>query len=308
MIARDTSGCWQARLCNALAFGLLVFLVGCKGSGRLASIEQLDQPPDIRIDQHTVFRGDTLYSIAWRYGMDYRQIAQINNIRPPYTIYIGQRLDLGRNQAGVGNRDVTSGSTQVIAVPDSGYGRGDNSGVREIGGVHEISSSPAMPASGDAVKGDAVSPQPAGANSGGAHVEPSVQVSSARVTPASKSQWLWPAQGQLIGRFSNTNALQKGVDIGGSPGSPVIASAGGSVVYAGSGLAGYGELLIIKHDEQFLSAYAHNSKLLVAEGEQVRAGQPIAEMGSSGTDRTKLHFEIRQAGKPVDPLLFLPRR
>ena len=117
--------------------------------------------------------------------------------------------------------------------------------------------------------------------------------------------WLWPATGKLVTGFSDSANL-KGIDIAGKAGQPVVASAAGKVVYAGSGLRGYGKLVIVKHSDTFLSAYAHNSEILVKEGQQVTRGQKIAEMGNSDSDQVKLHFEIRRQGKPVDPLKFLP--
>jgi lipoprotein NlpD len=120
--------------------------------------------------------------------------------------------------------------------------------------------------------------------------------------------WQWPAAGKLIQRFSAGAQPHKGVDIDGRSGDPVYAANSGSVVYAGNGVRGYGNLLIVKHDETFLSAYAHNSKLLVKEGDVVRGGEKIAEIGDSGTDRVKLHFEVRKQGNPVDPLKILPGR
>lgn len=143
---------------------------------------------------------------------------------------------------------------------------------------------------------------------------PPVPNSPLRVTPSSSppptgsGKWQWPTEGQVVAAFSTDNGLNKGVDISGQQGQPIVASQAGSVVYAGSGLRGYGELIIIKHNETYVSAYGHNSRLLVKEGQQVQAGQQIAEMGSSGTDRVKLHFEIRRQGKPVDPVQYLPRR
>jgi lipoprotein NlpD len=119
--------------------------------------------------------------------------------------------------------------------------------------------------------------------------------------------WVWPTRGRLLRSFQSSGRGKKGIDIGGHDGQPVKAAANGKVVYAGSGLVGYGRLIIIKHNENLLSAYGHNSKLLVSEGEQVRAGQQIAEMGSSGTNRTELYFEVRKDGKPVDPLRYLPK-
>jgi len=126
-------------------------------------------------------------------------------------------------------------------------------------------------------------------------------------TPASGKGWVWPVEGPVLRQFSAAKG-SKGIDIGGSNGTSIRASAGGRVVYAGSGLRGYGKLIIVKHDEVYLSAYAHNSKLLVEDGATVIKGQQIALMGKTGTDRIKLHFEIRQRGKPVDPLKYLSKR
>lgn len=273
-----------------------LLLAGCKNTSRLAPIEQLDPPPDIRLHHHTVSRGDTLYSIAWRYGMDYRQLASINSISPPYTIYVGQKLHLG----GSDNRyssiasSTASPGTQVIAVPDSGTGVSEVSVVTEV--TEDVPVAPVAPSSPPTavtdVKQDVerdVEPARPGAGTG-------------------KLQWSWPSGGRVITRFSAADPLRKGIDLDGKLGEAVTASAGGNVVYAGSGLTGYGQLIIVKHNEQFLSAYAHNSKLLVAEGQDVKAGQKIAEIGSSGTDHNKLHFEIRREGKPVDPLQYLPAR
>jgi lipoprotein NlpD len=120
--------------------------------------------------------------------------------------------------------------------------------------------------------------------------------------------WIWPAQGAVLGGFQADDPTRQGIDIAGRTGAPVNAAADGVVVYSGNGLVGYGELVIVKHSDIYLSAYGHNSKRLVNEGQRVKAGQQIAEMGSSGASRTELHFEIRKQGKPVDPLAFLPRR
>jgi len=126
-------------------------------------------------------------------------------------------------------------------------------------------------------------------------------------TPGGKvDAWLWPTTGPVTRGFSTD--VHKGIDIGGDRGDPVVAVAAGSVVYAGTGIVGFGELLIVKHNDVFLSAYGHNDELLVAEGENVAAGQTIARKGSSGTDTVKLHFEIREGGKPIDPQRVLPRR
>jgi lipoprotein NlpD len=125
---------------------------------------------------------------------------------------------------------------------------------------------------------------------------------------ASRIAWAWPTEGKIVRRFKPDSPGRKGIDIAGRPGQPVRAAAAGKVVYAGSGLRGYGALIIIKHNNTYLSAYAHNRRLLVKEGQRVRKGQQIAELGATGTDSPKLHFEIRRNGKPVDPLRYLPRR
>jgi lipoprotein NlpD len=123
---------------------------------------------------------------------------------------------------------------------------------------------------------------------------------------AKVTTWLWPAQGAVTRGYSES--VHKGIDIAGNTGDPVVAVAAGKVVYAGTGIVGFGELLIVKHNDEYLSAYGHNERLLVTEGQVVAAGQTIAEKGSSGTDTVKLHFEIRKEGKPIDPQRVLPRR
>ena len=208
---------------------------------------------------HVVRRGDTLYAIAWRYGMDYRTLARRNRIGPPYVIHPGQRLALHGTP-----------KPRAGAAPDR------------------------RPASRDpapAPKAAAPSPRP----------KPAAPARPA----ASVRGWSWPAKGPLLGRFGKGGGA--GIDIGGRRGQPVVAARDGRVVYNGSGLVGYGHLVILKHSRRLLTAYAHNDRTLVKEGQAVRAGQKIAEMGSTGADRVKLHFEVRQDGKPVNPLRYLRR-
>ena len=137
---------------------------------------------------------------------------------------------------------------------------------------------------------------------------PTPPAASPVAPPASGFAWRWPADGNVISRFVAGEPTKQGIDIAGSEGAPVRAAADGTVVYSGAGLVGYGELVIVKHSDQWLSAYGHNRKRLVNEGQIVKAGEPIAEMGHSGAPRDMLHFEIRYAGKPVDPMLYLPAR
>ncbi len=134
------------------------------------------------------------------------------------------------------------------------------------------------------------------------------QTKSPKSSETQTLRWVWPVSGKLITRFSGSDELRKGIDIAAKKGEPVLAAGDGEIVYAGAGLRGYGNLLIVKHNDRYLSAYAHNSKLIAREGKKVKAGEKIAEIGSSGTDRDKLHFEIRRDGKPVNPLGYLPKR
>lgn len=229
-----------------------------------APTSSLSQPPDIRIKHHTVGRGETLYSIAWRYGKDFRDLAAINGISAPYQIYPGQRLQLA-------GRPVVAVAPKVVKKPRPAP----------------------MPQKKPIIKSSKSLTQ-------GKPRQPISRASGSSI------RWRWPAKGKVISRFSSGDPLRKGVDIAGEKGESVLAAANGTVIYAGSALRGYGKLLIVKHSEEYLSAYAHNHKLLVKEGSEVKAGQRIAELGSSGTDRNKLHFEIRRNGQPVDPLAYLP--
>lgn len=222
---------------------------------------------------HTVRRGETLYQIAFRYGWDWKALAANNGMREPFTIYPGQRISLATRAGGV--------TRTTTPVP------------------------PAKPATGGPVKSAPV-PVPAPVKSA-PQKQTVTRNPPASSAPAALTGWKWPAQGPLIARFQSNASLNKGIDIAGELGQPVLAAANGTVVYAGRGLLGYGDMIIVKHDEDFLSAYAHNSRLLVKEGEQVKVGQKVAEMGNSGTDRVKLHFEIRRRGQPVDPLGYLPK-
>ncbi|WP_338479922.1 peptidoglycan DD-metalloendopeptidase family protein [Pseudomonas trivialis] len=229
------------------------------------------QKPTVTTGQYVVRKGDTMFSIAFRYGWDYKALAARNNIPVPYTIHPGQTIRF----------DGRSGSAPVSVVTSSGSSSSSSSKTT-------ITTRPA----GTAAPTVASRPAPAPLPPAG---------------PAPKG-WGWPSNGVLIGKFSSNGSLNKGIDIAGDLGQPVLAASDGTVVYAGSGLRGYGELVIIKHSDTYVSAYGHNRRLLVREGQQVKVGQTIAEMGSTGTDRVKLHFEIRRQGKPVDPLQFLPRR
>lgn len=212
-----------------------------------------------------VAAGDSIYPIAWAYGLDFLDIAKWNNIKPPYDLKTGQRLVLKPNAK-------TPDSKTTVATAS-----------------RPVASKPLPVTAKPASEAPVVTKQPT------VIAAPSLTAPDA---------WRWPAKGNLVSRYSKANGIN-GIRIGGKAGSPVRSTAAGNVVYVGGGLRGYGHLVIVKHSEQYLSAYAHNRKILVQEGQQVKAGQQIAEMGNSGTDRTMLHFEIRVNGKPEDPLKFL---
>ncbi len=277
-------------------------LSGCASSSSSGGVKVVDraktpQNPTVTTGQYVVKRGDTLFSIAFRYGWDFKALAARNNIPQPYTIHPGQAIRFD-------GRSSSDGAAPVVVAGSAPVGTGS---APVVTGSNSPSSSYRR----------TIITRPVGAPTPGTVTAPANSTTAAPVTPTptpvpagqrSSTGWAWPANGVLISKFASNSSLNKGVDIAGELGQPVFAASDGSVVYAGSGLRGYGELIIIKHSETYVSAYGHNRRLLVREGQQVKAGQQIAEMGSTGTDRVKLHFEIRSQGKPVDPLQFLPRR
>ena len=244
------------------------------------------------VRQVTVQRGDTLYGIAFRHGADWKDMARWNGIKPPYTIFPGQKLRLAANGS---NQRPTSPRTSSPAA--SRTPPASRSGVTAPPTRTGGSAPPAQPSTRPAPP-VASAPKPA----------VTATSPSPPAAPTGPIRWQWPADGQIVARFAAGDPTRQGIDIAGSAGQAVRAAADGEVVYSGAGLVGYGELIIIKHDDTWLSAYGHNRKRLVAEGERVRGGQQIAEMGRSGASRDMLHFEIRRSGKPVDPLAQLPRR
>lgn len=255
---------------------LLVLLVACGGNARAPVEDRYARSSTTSGSAYTVQRGDTLYSIAFRYGLDYRKLGAANGISAPYTIYPGQRLQL---------------KEAAVPAPAS----------RSAQPRAPVESSSSKTSSKTAAKPAPVtktSPEPA--------TKPTSSKSTAASTSGPVSSWRWPSTGPVVRKYSST--VHKGIDIGGKRGDAVVAVAGGQVVYAGTGIVGLGELIIVKHNEVYLSAYGHNDRLLVSEGDAVKAGQNIAVKGSSGTDSVRLHFEIRKEGKPIDPLRLLPRR
>jgi lipoprotein NlpD len=295
---------------SLVVMAIAIFLLsGCRASGNhRAPIEERDvsikkpqtssrspvqREQDVRPRFYVIQKGDTLYSIAFEHGLDYREVAEQNNIENPAAIQIGQQIKLLPSDDAVSERPRIDTKPLAPSTP----------GVIVKKDQPKIAK---LPYSDKAVAQIENLQQETGQSV--ATVVPPVQL----VKPAQEidtaadesMEWSIPTKGKVIGEYSES-ANRKGVDIAGVKGQAVVASAAGKVVYSGSGLRGYGKLVIIKHNKTYLSAYAHNEQILVKEGQNVTRGQKIAEMGSTDADQVKLHFEIRKFGKPVDPAKFL---
>ena len=329
-----------------LTLAALVVLLGACGEAHVvqrgpdvaAPIRTVPIPRHAGAGEVEVIRGDTLYGLAFRNGMDFRELAAINGIEAPYTIYVGQILKLrGEHvRAPTQARPVVHVPPHPLqAVPQSVAVASVTSQSSSVPTPFEsVPSEPIPPKLAHPMAPPATQPatqQPTPPSvvtapvpvrtapipaASAQHIEPPpivIQTPSAAIIPADVAtvdgvHWRWPAKGSLLDRFMAGDATKQGIDIAGNAGEAVVAASDGVVVYSGSGLVGYGELIIIKHSDEWLSAYGHNRKRLVQEGQRVKGGQPIAEMGSSGAPRDELHFEIRRNGRPVDPLQYLPGR
>jgi lipoprotein NlpD len=267
---------------------------------------------------YTVVKGDTLYSIAFRNGADFREVAKVNGIASPYTIWPGQVLKLpGRGGAAPTHASPPPVVTKTSSPPatsapvfqtvETAPATTTHLPAHASSAVASAPVAPVHPAPPSSTTAVPVNAVPINPPSAPAAATTPVAVSNSGMRTAGGVKWRWPASGQIVGRFQASAAIP-GIDIAGKAGEPVVAAADGTVVYSGNGLVGYGELIIIKHNDSFLSAYGHNRKRLVTEGQQVKAGQQIAEMGSSGSSRDELQFQIRKDGNPVDPLDYLPSR
>ena len=264
---------------------------------------------------YTVQKGDTLYGIALNHGLAYKDLAEWNNIDNPSAINIGQQLSLSPPSQAA---QPSLFSLSEPALPPAAETPMPRAATETRGkfDVHtdKLKIEPKafkLPYSEQTLaqlKGSADTPPVLTARADAAaervaKIDIESQPQTAEANPDERVEWIWPTQGKVLEGFSEST---KGVDIAGKPGQAVLASAPGKVVYSGSGLRGYGNLIIIKHNDTYLSAYAHNSKLLMKEGQTVTRGQKIAEMGNTDASQIKLHFEIRKHGKPVDPLQHLP--
>lgn len=252
-----------------LVLMVLLLIPSCSSNHHPAPVKTLNTKVN-KVDYfaqqsaHTVQAGETLYGIAWLYNIDYQTLAQVNNLREPYTLAIGDKLYFAKKSKLLGTKkdNYDRVNTQTVKSP-----------VVKRNSTPKVKKTPARPL---------------------------------QQLPNKVSQWVWPTEGKLITRFSNQNGGSRGIEISNKRGSKVVAAAPGKVVYVGSALRGYGKLIIIKHTNNFLSAYAHNDQILVNEQQMVAANQQIATMGSSGTKQVKLRFEIRYKGKSQDPLRYLP--
>jgi lipoprotein NlpD len=283
--------CALTRLLALMAILSLLVLEGCHRHHRpppsakpSATIVKRQLNDD---GSYYVRKGDTLYAIAFSYGLDPMVVAKKNGISSPYTIYPGQKIQLKSTAAGGGSRD-NSSKVQINTVKTPGQVT-----TKTVQIPKASTSTNTKPAKTEkaATPGDTTKTK-----------------STASARKADPKSWKWPTSGRVIRGFVVGDPARNGLDIAGKEGQPIISSSAGQVVYSGNGLIGYGELIIIKHSEKMLSAYAHNRVRLVKEGDQVWSGQKIAEMGRNSSDEQILHFEIRALGKPVNPLTYLPKR
>ncbi|MDX6021284.1 murein hydrolase activator NlpD [Scandinavium sp. V105_16] len=260
---------------------------------------------------YTVKRGDTLFYIAWVTGNDFRDLAQRNNVAAPYALNVGQVLQVGNasgqpitgnNAVAQASEQASTASTGLVSKPaqNSSAVVASQPTITYSEDSGEQSANKMLPNNQPATTVTAPVTAPA--------VSTTQPTASSTSTSSPISSWRWPTDGKIIENFSGGDGGNKGIDIAGSKGQAIVATADGRVVYAGNALRGYGNLIIIKHNDDYLSAYAHNDTMLVREQQEVKAGQKIATMGSTGTSSTRLHFEIRYKGKSVNPLQYLPQR
>ncbi|MCK0715560.1 peptidoglycan DD-metalloendopeptidase family protein [Chromohalobacter sarecensis] len=364
------------RLLPALGLAALG-LVGCASSGGAPQVQDLSvsrnsDPPS----SYTVKSGDTLYGIAWQNNLDFRDLAQLNDITPPYRLDPGQTLRLSPDGEALAASNEASDETGGAVATPLGGGAGTNGsaqdddwlaptdgassqgrdlavatiGSQAVGAASKASGSGApgpvydadeaadesardnqdasdasdasaanderqeaqedsAPSTDEQATGDeqSESTQEAGTSVAG-ESDATPDRSQREYQPVENVAWQWPTEGDVVNGFDDNSTVTAGIDIAGEKGQPVKAAGPGIVVYAGSGVRGYGNLIILKHNDHFLSAYAHNDTLRVEENDVVEGGEVIATMGNTDADRVKLHFEVRQDGQPQDPMEYLPSR
>lgn len=381
---------------------LALVLAGCvnqQGPSQPVQVQDLSSARAAQVPaQYTVESGDTLYGIAWRHDMDFRELARINNIQPPYRIDVGQTLSLSANgqapSSGAGGQQVADaqagqgagqggavatplgqesqnaqpssedlewllpdGSTETVSASTEQISGTAAQGAAAVAGVSATAPGPVydydtpgadgslssqdeaeraqreaeesvvaaaeeearaqqqqQAEASDSAQSETVAAnasQDSGSSSQAASSgegESASSGGSGTYTPVDEVPWQWPADGQVVSQFGESSSITAGIDIGGQKGQPVRAAGPGKVVYAGSGVRGYGKLILLKHNDEYLSAYAHNDSLKVSENDVVEAGQVIATMGDSDAEDVRLHFEVRKDGQPQDPTKYLPSR
>jgi lipoprotein NlpD len=251
--------------------------------------------PDTRPELYTVRRGDTLYSIALDHGVDYRELAQWNGIENPAAVQVGQQLRVRPPAGAVATAPLKSApGVEARPLPGAPAQRPATDAVKTQPQGVRVPYSEQAYAQLAVVKPEAAVPQ-----------KPDTAPPAVALPDGEDIQFSWPANGKIVSSFYDG---AKGIGIAGKAGQAVYASANGRVIFSGTGIRGFGKLIVIKHNNTFLSVYGHNNELLVKEGQNVTKGQKIAEMGNTDAEQVKLHFEIRRFGKPVDPLRLLPQQ
>ncbi|WP_373293690.1 peptidoglycan DD-metalloendopeptidase family protein [Shewanella saliphila] len=299
---------------------LAIMLTGCSfQADRPAPVDSLSSSQyapryhkgSLKSHQYQVKKGDTLYSIAWGAGRNFVELARENNLQAPYTIYPGQMLNLVLAKKTVSSSQKSSQSyvpavqTNAATVPYSTPpSRSENKTIVS----NSSANSSAAPVLNRTKKDLDHNKKPAySVTTTQQNVNQSAIGATANL-PKQVQQWHWPVRGRIIGYFSTSEQGNQGIKIAGNRGDIIKAAADGRVVYAGNALRGYGNLVIIKHNDDFLSAYAHTDTIMVKEKQYVSAGQTVAKMGSTGTNQVMLHFEVRYHGKSVNPLRYLPKQ
>lgn len=274
-------------------------------------------------DVYRVVKGDTLYSIAFRYGLDFRDLAKKNNIKPPYNITVGQLIRLNIKESKAPVYIVKPGDTLYSVAKANGQSPSFLAGVNDLKEPYTLNVGQRLylartDSAPNTIKPVSEKEVPvAGNKTQVSNKKPTqvtpveqnipIKVVSGRTRTVGGVTWMWPTQGKVIKQFSLAEQGNKGIDIAGSRGQTISAAADGQVVYAGSALRGYGNLVIINHANEYLSAYAHNDSLLVKEGQRVKRGQQIARMGSTDAESVRLHFEVRYRGQSANPVNYLPK-
>ncbi len=290
---------------------LSTYLIGCAAiSPAPVSDVKKASRGSYRGSYYQVKKGDTLYFIAYLTDKNVEDLISYNHLSPPYIIYPGQKIHLWKPAY----TPPSYGKSQSVATGKNGIGIKGSDAVltnvslkdsknKQISNNLENKYDEVKKPSGKSIE----SSQSKGYGESKGKENVNSNLLTTNLAHATKiDRWLWPTKGRVIRQFSAIDQGNKGIDIAGQRGQSIVSSAAGTVVYSGNALRGYGNLVIIKHNDKYLSAYAHNDRLLVSEGQSVKAGQKIATMGSSGTSSVRLHFEIRYQGKPVNPKRYLP--